>query len=29
LEEGLKAAGFRDVKSESRDVGFDVGKEGL
>lgn len=29
LEEGLRAAGFRDVKAESRVIGFDVGKEGF
>lgn len=29
LKEGLLAAGFRDVKSESRQVGFNIGKEGF
>ncbi|KUJ19468.1 S-adenosyl-L-methionine-dependent methyltransferase [Mollisia scopiformis] len=29
LEQGLKTAGFRDVKSEVMHIGFDVGKEGF
>ena len=29
LEEGLKIAGFRDVRSEVYKLGFDVGKEGF
>jgi SAM-dependent methyltransferase len=29
LEEGLKKVGFRDVRSEVLDIGFNVGKEGF
>ncbi|KAL9610217.1 MAG: hypothetical protein Q9167_005066 [Letrouitia subvulpina] len=29
LEAGLKAAGFRDVKAEVHEIGFDVEKEGF
>lgn len=29
LEEGLEVAGFRDVRSEELEIGFDVGKEGF
>ncbi|TVY54103.1 Malonyl-[acyl-carrier protein] O-methyltransferase [Lachnellula cervina] len=29
LEDGMKRAGFRDVKARSQHIGFDIGKEGF